>query len=120
MEKFVHGRNETFWALRDINATIYTGEKVGLIGHNGSGKSTLLKIITGITKPTSGKVHTHGKVISLIDLEAGFHSDLTGFQNIYLNGMIIGLRKSEIDVVNNDIIKYAYLKQFINTQILTY
>jgi len=120
VEKFVKGRNETFWALKDINLTVKKGEKVGIIGPNGSGKTTLLKIIAGITTPTNGMVETHGKVVSLIDLEAGFHADLTGYQNIYLNGMLLGLPKREIDRKLKAIIAFADLKQFIDAPLFTY
>lgn len=120
VEKFVKGKNETFWALRDINLTIKKGERVGIIGPNGSGKTTLLKIIAGITTPTSGFVKINGKVVSLIDLEAGFHPDLTGYQNIFLNGMILGMKKKEIEKIILSIIKLANIRQFIDTPLFTY
>jgi lipopolysaccharide transport system ATP-binding protein len=120
VEKFVKGRNETYWALKDINLTIHAGEKVGIIGPNGAGKTTLLKIISGITNPTTGSVKTQGKVISLIDLEAGFHYDLTGFQNIYLSGIILGMNKKEINSKIEEIISYADIKQFIDAPLFTY
>ncbi|MBU1326775.1 ABC transporter ATP-binding protein [Patescibacteria group bacterium] len=120
VEKFVKGRNETFWALRDINLTIKKGERVGIIGPNGSGKTTLLKIIAGITTPTSGVVETNGKIVSLIDLEAGFHPDLTGEQNIFLNGMLLGMKKGEIEDKLDAIIRFADIKQFIDTPLYTY
>ncbi len=120
IEKFVRGRNETFWALKHIDLTVHKGEKVGIVGPNGSGKTTLLKIIAGITTPTSGTVQTHGNVVSLIDLEAGFHMDLTGYQNIYLNGILLGLRKREIDAKIRNIIAFADLKQFIDAPLFTY
>ncbi len=120
VEKLVNGRNEEFWALKDINLTIKKGERVGIIGPNGSGKTTLLKIIAGITTPTSGTVETHGKIVSLIDLEAGFHPDLTGIQNIYLNGMLLGMRKQEIEKKLKAIIMFADIGQFIDTPLFTY
>jgi ABC-type polysaccharide/polyol phosphate transport system ATPase subunit len=120
VEKFVHGRNETFWALRDINVTINKGERVGIIGPNGSGKTTLLKIITGITTPTAGAVKTNGRIVSLIDIEAGFHDDLTGEQNIYLNGMLLGMEKGEITEKLDHIIDYADIGQFIDAPMFTY
>lgn len=119
-EKFIKGANETFWALKDTNLIIRKGERVGIIGPNGSGKTTLLKIIAGITTPTRGVIKRHGKIVSLIDLEAGFHPDLTGYQNIYLNGMIIGLSKKEIDQKLKAIIAFAELKQFIDAPLFTY
>ncbi len=120
VEKFVKGPNETFWALKNINLTIKKGEKVGIVGPNGSGKTTLLKIISGITTPSAGTVQTRGKIVSLIDLEAGFHSDLSGIQNIYLNGMLLGMTKKEIDKQINSIIEFADIKQFIDIPLYTY
>lgn len=92
VERLTNGKDEEFWALKDINLTIRKGERIGIIGPNGSGKTTLLKIIAGITTPTSGTIETNGKIVSLIDLEAGFHPDLTGEQNIYLCGMLLGMK----------------------------
>ncbi len=120
VEKFVKARNETFWALKDINLTIKKGERVGIIGPNGSGKTTLLKIISGITTPTTGEVKIYGKIVSLIDLEAGFNVDLTGYQNIYLNGLLLGMNKREIDQKLNEIIDFADIKQFIDAPLFTY
>lgn len=120
VEKFVTGKNEAFWALRNINLTIKKGEHVGVVGLNGSGKTTLLKIIAGITTPTHGSVKTDGKLVSLIDLEAGFHHDLPGYQNIYLNGMLLGLAKKRIDRLLPSIVSYAGLKQFIDAPLYTY
>jgi len=120
VEKFYKGADEKFWALNKISLTIKKGERVGIIGPNGSGKTTLLKVISGITSPSSGSVTTRGKVVSLIDLEAGFHPDLTGYQNIFLNGMIIGMSKSDILKKLQNIISYAELDQFIDTPLFTY
>ena len=119
VEKLVR-RDETFWALRDINLTIKKGERVGIIGHNGSGKTTLLKIIAGITTPTTGTVETRGRIVSLIDLEAGFHPDLTGIQNIFLNGMLLGMKKDEIEHKLDAIIRFADIRQFIDVPLYTY
>lgn len=120
VEKIVKGREEAIVALLNINFSIQKGERVGIIGHNGSGKTTLLKIIAGIAAPTQGQVETEGKVVSLIDLEAGFHPDLTGEQNIFLNGMILGMSKKEI--VNNlaKIIAFADIGRFIDLPLFTY
>jgi ABC-type polysaccharide/polyol phosphate transport system ATPase subunit len=120
VEKFIKGKNETFLALRDINITIKNGERVGIIGPNGSGKTTLLKIIAGITTPTSGTVETNGKIVSLIDLESGFHPDLTGEQNVYLNGMLLGMTKQEITTKIARIIAFADIAQFIDAPLFTY
>lgn len=120
VEKFFKGKDETFYALKNINLVINKGEKVGIIGPNGSGKTTLLKIITGITTPTEGKIKTFGRVVSLIDLQAGFHPDLTGEQNIFLSGMLLGMRKREIEQKLDSIIKFADIHQFIDTPVFTY
>lgn len=120
VEKFVKGKNETFWALSNINITINKGEKVGIIGSNGSGKTTLLKILAGITAPTSGTVRAQGKIVSLIDLEAGFHDDLTGVQNIFLNGMLLALSKKQIMRSFSSIVSYADIRQFIDAPLFTY
>jgi ABC-type polysaccharide/polyol phosphate transport system ATPase subunit len=120
VEKFVNGRNESFWALNDINLSIRKGERVGLIGPNGSGKTTMLKIIAGITSPTSGTVSVRGRIVSLIDLEAGFQPDLTGIENIYLSGMLLGMRKYEINHKIRTIINFADIGQFLDAPIFTY
>ena len=120
VEHLIKGKNETFWALKDINMEIKKGEKVGIIGPNGSGTTTLLKIISGITSPTFGKVETRGKIVSLIDLEAGFHPDLTGYQNIFLNGMLLGMKKKEIERKLDEIIAFADIGQFIDVPLYTY
>lgn len=120
VEKLARGKDEEFWALKDVNLTIRKGERVGIIGPNGSGKTTLLKIIAGITTPTGGTVETYGKIVSLIDLEAGFHPDLTGIQNIYLNGMLLGMTQSEIQKKLVRVIHFADIKQFIDTPLFTY
>jgi len=120
VEHLINGKNESFDALEGINLTITKGEKVGIIGPNGSGKTTLLKVIAGITSPTSGRVDTSGKVVSLIDLEAGFHPDLTGEQNVYLNGMLLGMGKKEISKRIKNIIEFADIGRFIDIPLFTY
>jgi len=117
---FKFGSKEEIWALKDINLEIKKGEKIGIIGDNGSGKTTLLKIITGITTPTSGEVKVNGRVAALIDLEAGFHPELTGEENIYLNGMLLGMSKKEIKEKYTQIIKYSGLGKFIDAPFYTY
>ena len=114
------GHKEEFWALKDINLEIKKGERVGIVGPNGSGKTTLLEIIAGITSPTGGKVHTNGKLVSLIELSAGFHPELTGEENIYLNGMLIGMSKKEISSKLKKIISFADIGQFIDAPFYTY
>jgi ABC-type polysaccharide/polyol phosphate transport system ATPase subunit len=120
IEKFYHGREEKFWALKNINLTIEKGERIGIIGPNGSGKTTLLKMFSRITTPTIGSILSNGKIVSLIDLEAGFHPDLTGYQNIYLNSLLLGVSKKEIDKKLQCIIDFADIKQFIDTPLFTY
>jgi len=120
VEKIINGKDEEFWALKNVNMEINKGEKVGIIGPNGSGKTTLLKIIAGITSQTSGKIITDGKIVSLIDLEAGFHPDLIGEQNIYLNGMVLGMSKLEIKDKISQIIDFADIGQFIDVPMFTY
>ncbi len=120
IERLAKRKDEEFWALKDVNLTIKKGERVGIIGPNGSGKTTLLKIIAGITTPTSGTVETHGKIVSLIDLEAGFHPDLTGEQNIYLNGMLLGMKKNETSSRLTEIIDFSGIGRFIDTPFFTY
>lgn len=120
VEQIIKGKNELFWALRDINLTIMKGERVGIIGPNGSGKTTLLKIISGITTPTQGAVRTRGRVVSLINLEAGFLPELSGIQNIYLNGMLLNMSKNEITSKLNAIVSYADIGRFIDAPVFTY
>jgi ABC-type polysaccharide/polyol phosphate transport system ATPase subunit len=120
VEKITNGANETFWALRNINLTIKKGEKVGIVGPNGCGKTTLLKLIVGITTPTTGSVKTCGKVVSLIDIEAGFHPDLSGIDNILLNGMILGMNNNEIKEKLGKIVEFADIGKFIDAQMFTY
>ena len=113
-------KSEEFVALKDINVKIKKGETVGLIGVNGSGKSTLLKLMTKIIYPTTGKVITHGKLTSLLELGAGFHQDFTGRENIYFNAAIFGLTKEEIDKRLEDIIEFSELGEFIDNPVRTY
>lgn len=112
--------HETFTALDDINLAIGKGEKVGIIGPNGSGKTTLLKIVAGIATPNSGQVITQGKIVSLIDLAAGFHPDLTGEENIFLNGMVIGMKRAEIEQKFDQIVEFADIGSFIDAPLYTY
>lgn len=120
VEHIITGKNERFTALHDINLTIPYGQKLGIIGSNGSGKTTLLKIIAGITTPTTGTITTNGNIVSLIDIEAGFHPDLTGEQNVFLNGMIMGMSKKEIGKKLDDIIAFSEIGRFIDAPLFTY
>lgn len=113
-------KKKEFLALKKIHLEIKKGERVGIFGPNGSGKTTILKIISGITQPSEGKVNVKGRVVSLIDLEAGFHPDLSGYENIFLNGLIIGMSKKTILKKMNSIISFAGLKAFINAPLFTY
>lgn len=111
---------EDFFALRDVNLTIEAGTTVGLIGPNGSGKSTLLKTIGGIIQPTSGTVKRRGRMAALLELGAGFHPDLTGRENVYLNAAILGLTRAETDLYFDDIIDFSGIADFIDTQVKFY
>lgn len=111
---------EDFWALKNISFSVQPGESVGIVGHNGSGKSTLLKMLTGIIKPTQGTVDIHGRVGALIEVGAGFHPDLSGRENIYLNGSILGLSRKEIASRFDAIVAFAGLENFIDTPVKRY
>jgi len=111
---------EFFYALEDINLTINTGEKVGIIGKNGAGKSTLLKLISRITSPTSGQIELFGRVASLLEVGTGFDGELTGRENIYLNGSILGMSRDEIDTKMDDIIAFSEVSDFIDTPVKKY
>jgi lipopolysaccharide transport system ATP-binding protein len=113
-------RSNEFWALQDINLQLKRGECLGLIGQNGAGKSTLLKILNGIIKPDKGKVIMRGRVAAIIELGAGFNPALTGKENIYANGAILGMRKTEIDKLYDSIVDFSELDAFINTPVRFY
>jgi lipopolysaccharide transport system ATP-binding protein len=108
---------DILWALRDVSFTVEEGEVVGIIGRNGAGKSTLLKILSKITYPTSGRVRARGRVASLLEVGTGFHEELTGRENIYLNGSILGMKKREVDTKLEAIVEFAGLARFIDTPI---
>jgi ABC-2 type transport system ATP-binding protein len=111
---------EEFWALKDVSLSIDTSETAGLIGANGSGKTTLLKTVAGIIRPTSGRITTRGRIASLLELGAGFHPDLTGRENVYLNASILGLTRKETDRYFDDIVAFAELEPFIDMQVRHY
>lgn len=113
-------QNEYIWALKDVSFTVKRGEIVGIIGRNGAGKTTLLKVLSRITEPTSGQAIMRGRVSSLLEVGTGFHPELTGRENIYLNGAILGMRKSEIDRKFDEIVAFAEVEKFIDTPVKRY
>ena len=108
------------WALRDISLRLEPGESVGLIGHNGAGKTTLLRLLAGISRPTRGQVRTSGRVASLINLGAGFHPELTGRENVFLNGVILGLTRREVKQRFDAIVDFADLGDYLDTPLKRY
>jgi lipopolysaccharide transport system ATP-binding protein len=112
--------SETFWALNDISFQIQPGEAVGLIGRNGAGKSTLLKILSRVTAPTRGRIELHGRVASLLEVGTGFHSELTGRENIFLGGVILGMRRAEVARKFDEIVAFAEIERFLDTQVKHY
>jgi lipopolysaccharide transport system ATP-binding protein len=112
--------DESIWAIQDVSFQIKSGEVVGIIGRNGAGKSTLLKILAGITDPTEGHADIYGRVGSLLEVGTGFHAELTGRENIYLNGAILGMRKAEIERKLDEIVAFAEVDKFIDTPVKHY
>jgi homopolymeric O-antigen transport system ATP-binding protein len=117
-----HGRgpDKIIWALRDVSFDVRPGETVGIIGRNGAGKSTLLKILSRIVRPTAGEVDIYGRMGSLLEIGTGFHPDLTGRENVYLNGAIIGMKRGEIRSKFDEIVAFAEVEQFLDTPIKYY
>lgn len=120
LDLFRPAKQDEFWAIKDMSLEIKKGESVGIIGMNGSGKSTLLKLIAGVLSPTRGKVLVNGRISPLIELGAGFHLELTGRENVYLNGIILGLSKKEVDEKFNDIVAFSEIGDFIDTPVKHY
>jgi len=108
------------WALRDVSFSVKRGDSVGIFGHNGSGKSTLLKVLAGVTKPTHGTVAIRGRVASILDIGAGFHPELSGRENIYLNSNVLGFSKLETSKVEQEIIEFSGIGDFINEPVKNY
>ena len=117
-----HGNREgeTIWALKDINFQVEQGEALGIVGRNGAGKSTLLKVLSRVTAPTSGKINVKGRIASLLEVGTGFHPDLTGRENTYLNGAILGMSHKEIARKFDEIVHFAEIEQFIDTPVKRY
>src|SRR5437867_5134443 len=112
--------SETFPALKEVSFSVPKGSTYGVIGRNGSGKSTALKLVAGITKPTSGKVNVDGRISALIELGAGFHPEISGRENVFINGIMLGLSKREIQSRFDDIVDFAELREFIDAPVKTY
>jgi lipopolysaccharide transport system ATP-binding protein len=117
---FRRAKSETFWALDDLSFDIGHGEVVGIIGRNGAGKSTLLKILSQITTPTRGEIDIHGRIGSLLEVGTGFHPELTGRENIFLNGAILGMKRAEIESRFDEIVAFAEVEQFLDTPVKRY
>jgi lipopolysaccharide transport system ATP-binding protein len=113
-------KRETLWALKDLNFEVQQGEVVGLIGHNGAGKSTLLKVLSRITVPTIGKTEVYGRIGSLLEVGTGFHPDLTGRENVYLNGTILGIKRAQIARQFDQIVEFSGIEKFIDTPVKFY
>jgi len=123
-ERIIHGgrrkATEDFWALSEVSLTVQEGHTVGILGRNGSGKSTLLKCICGVLQPTKGEVAVRGKLAGLLELGAGFQADLTGRENIYLNGSLLGMSKREVDRSFDAIVDFSELEDFIDGPVKFY
>jgi len=120
LTKVEYDRPDTIWAIRDVSFNVHPGEVVGIIGRNGAGKSTILKILSRITGPTTGEAKLLGRVSSLLEVGTGFHSELTGRENIYLNGAILGMRKAEITAKFDEIVDFAGIDKFLDTPVKRY
>jgi lipopolysaccharide transport system ATP-binding protein len=115
-----HPRKEDFWAIKDLNLKVEQGDKVAIIGHNGAGKSTLLKLLSQITEPTTGSIKLYGRVSSLLEVGTGFHPELTGRENIYLNGSILGMSHAEVRRKFDEIVAFSGVEKFLETPVKRY
>ncbi|MEQ1924364.1 MAG: ABC transporter ATP-binding protein, partial [Pyrinomonadaceae bacterium] len=113
-------KKRELWALKDVSFDVFDGDRLGIIGRNGAGKSTLLKILSRITRPTSGTAEIHGRVASLLEVGTGFHSELTGRENVFLNGAILGMKKKEIEAKFDEIVAFSEFERFIDTPVKHY
>ncbi|MDF5716343.1 MAG: ABC transporter ATP-binding protein, partial [Rhizonema sp. NSF051] len=116
----VNSVHEEFWALKDVSFEIKQGDRVGIIGRNGAGKSTLLKVLSRITEPTSGSIRIKGRIASLLEVGTGFHPELTGRENVFLNGAILGMSKVEIQHKFDEIVAFAEIEKFLDTPVKRY
>lgn len=114
------GNGRTIWALKDVSFEVMPGEVLGVIGRNGAGKSTLLKVLSRITEPTAGKIELYGRIASLLEVGTGFHPELTGRENIYLNGAILGMKRAEIESKFDEIVAFAEIDEFLDTPVKHY
>ena len=119
-DRTASGDSEYVWSLRDINFEIEQGDAVGIIGRNGAGKSTLLKLLSKVTKPTTGKIFTNGRIASLLEVGTGFHPEMTGKENIFLNGAILGMTRKEITRKFDEIVDFAGVERYIDTPVKRY
>src|SRR5258707_7972086 len=113
-------RTDAFWAVKDVSFEVNRGEVVGLVGRNGAGKSTLLKVLSRITEPTEGVARLRGRVGSLLEVGTGFHPELTGRENIYLNGSILGMKRAEINRKFDEIVAFSEIERFLDTPVKRY
>jgi lipopolysaccharide transport system ATP-binding protein len=119
-DRSVKGSSDYVWSLRDINFEIEQGDAVGIIGRNGAGKSTLLKLLSKVTKPTTGKIYTNGRIASLLEVGTGFHPEMTGRENVFLNGAILGMTKKEIKRKFDEIVDFSGVERYIDTPVKRY
>src|SRR3954464_2770306 len=119
-EDFSNDEPDTYWALKDVSFDVHQGEVLGVIGRNGAGKSTLLKLLSRITEPSEGEARIRGRVSSLLEVGTGFHPELTGRENIFLNGAILGMKRSEIRVKFDEIVAFSEVEKFLDTPVKRY